>query len=151
MTQQEFADRIGISQAYLSNVEHGKVEVGAEILRRIAEETVQVGNPARRLGELCPQAPVSPPATPDTIVSLALLSRRGQRFALLDDERDQHLARCRPRTFCPMNLFSRDEVSLARFHRHSRRALLVLDNSALLYIGEEFTGMGVSRFSGARR
>src|SRR5208337_543203 len=94
---------------------------------------------------------VNPPATPDTIVSLALLSRRGQRFAFLDDKRDQHLARRRPRTFCPMNLFSRDEVGPARFHRHSRRALLVLDNSALLYIGEEFTGMGVSRFSGARR
>ena len=30
-TPQEFADRIGISQAYLSNVECGKVEVGAEI------------------------------------------------------------------------------------------------------------------------
>ena len=38
MTQREFADRIGISQAYLSNVEHGKVEVGAEILLRIARE-----------------------------------------------------------------------------------------------------------------
>jgi len=38
MTQQEFADRIGVSQAYLSNVEHGKVEVGAAILLRIAHE-----------------------------------------------------------------------------------------------------------------
>ena len=38
MTQQEFADRIGISQAYLSNVERGRVEVGAEILLRIARE-----------------------------------------------------------------------------------------------------------------
>jgi transcriptional regulator with XRE-family HTH domain len=38
MTQLEFADRIGISQAYLSNVERGKVEVGAEILLRIARE-----------------------------------------------------------------------------------------------------------------
>ncbi len=38
MTQEEFADRIGISQNYLSTVEHGKVEVGAEILLRIARE-----------------------------------------------------------------------------------------------------------------
>jgi transcriptional regulator with XRE-family HTH domain len=37
-TQQEFADRIGISQNYLSNVERGKAEVGAEILLRIAHE-----------------------------------------------------------------------------------------------------------------
>ena len=38
MTQEEFAHRIGISQNYLSTVEHGKVEVGAEILLRIACE-----------------------------------------------------------------------------------------------------------------
>ena len=38
MTQKEFAHRIGISQNYLSTVEHGKVEVGAEILLRIARE-----------------------------------------------------------------------------------------------------------------
>ena len=38
MTQEEFARRIGISQNYLSTVEHGKVEVGAEILLRIACE-----------------------------------------------------------------------------------------------------------------
>ena len=38
MTQEEFADRIGISQNYLSTVERGKVEVGAEILLRIALE-----------------------------------------------------------------------------------------------------------------
>jgi len=38
MNQQEFAARVGISQAYLSNVEHGKVEVGAEIVLRIARE-----------------------------------------------------------------------------------------------------------------
>ena len=38
MTQQEFADRIGISQTYLSDVEHGKFEVGAEIVIRIARE-----------------------------------------------------------------------------------------------------------------
>ncbi len=36
--QEEFAARVGISQAYLSNVEHGKVEVGAEILLKIARE-----------------------------------------------------------------------------------------------------------------
>ncbi len=36
--QGEFAAKVGISQAYLSNVEHGKVEVGAEILLRIARE-----------------------------------------------------------------------------------------------------------------
>ncbi len=38
MSQQEFARRIGISQNYLSVVERGKVEVGAEILLRIARE-----------------------------------------------------------------------------------------------------------------
>jgi transcriptional regulator with XRE-family HTH domain len=38
MTQEEFARRIGISQNYLSTVEHGKVEVGAGILLRIARE-----------------------------------------------------------------------------------------------------------------
>ena len=38
MTQQEFADRIRISQTYVSDMEHGKVEVGAEILLRIARE-----------------------------------------------------------------------------------------------------------------
>ena len=38
MTQQEFAHRIGISQNYLSIMEHGKVEVGAEILLRIGWE-----------------------------------------------------------------------------------------------------------------
>jgi transcriptional regulator with XRE-family HTH domain len=38
MTQEEFAARVGISQNYLSNVERGKVEVGAEILLRIARE-----------------------------------------------------------------------------------------------------------------
>ena len=38
MTQQEFADRIRISQTYVSDMEHGKVEVGAEILLRIAHE-----------------------------------------------------------------------------------------------------------------
>jgi len=38
MTQEEFARRTGISQNYLSTVEHGKVEVGAKILLRIARE-----------------------------------------------------------------------------------------------------------------
>jgi transcriptional regulator with XRE-family HTH domain len=38
MTQEEFARRTGISQNYLSTVEHGKVEVGAEILLRIARD-----------------------------------------------------------------------------------------------------------------
>jgi transcriptional regulator with XRE-family HTH domain len=38
MTQEEFAHRIGISQNYLSTLEHGKVEVGAQILLRIARE-----------------------------------------------------------------------------------------------------------------
>jgi transcriptional regulator with XRE-family HTH domain len=35
MTQEEFAERIGISQNYLSMMERGKVEIGAEILLRI--------------------------------------------------------------------------------------------------------------------
>lgn len=38
MTQQQFARRIGVSQNYLSTMEHGKVEIGAEILLRIAVE-----------------------------------------------------------------------------------------------------------------
>ena len=38
MTQQEFADRICISQSYVSDMERGKVEVGAEILLRVARE-----------------------------------------------------------------------------------------------------------------
>jgi transcriptional regulator with XRE-family HTH domain len=38
MTQEEFADRIGISQNYLSTMERGKVEIGAEILLRIGQE-----------------------------------------------------------------------------------------------------------------
>jgi transcriptional regulator with XRE-family HTH domain len=38
MTQAEFAERIGISQNYLSMMEHGKVEIGAEILLRISRE-----------------------------------------------------------------------------------------------------------------
>jgi len=38
MTQKEFADRIGISQTYVSDMEHGEVEIGGEILLRIAIE-----------------------------------------------------------------------------------------------------------------
>ena len=38
MTQQEFAAQVGISQNYVSDMERGKVEVGAEILLRIARE-----------------------------------------------------------------------------------------------------------------
>jgi transcriptional regulator with XRE-family HTH domain len=38
MTQEEFAERIDISQNYLSTMERGKVEIGAEILLRISRE-----------------------------------------------------------------------------------------------------------------
>jgi transcriptional regulator with XRE-family HTH domain len=38
LTQVEFANRIGISQNYLSAMERGKVQVGAEILLRIGRE-----------------------------------------------------------------------------------------------------------------
>ena len=38
MTQEEFARRIGVSQNYLSTMEHGKVKIGAEILLRISRE-----------------------------------------------------------------------------------------------------------------
>lgn len=38
MTQAEFAERVDISQNYLSMLERGKVEVGAEILLRISRE-----------------------------------------------------------------------------------------------------------------
>jgi transcriptional regulator with XRE-family HTH domain len=38
ITQDEFAQRIGISQSYLSTVEHGRVEAGAEILLAISRE-----------------------------------------------------------------------------------------------------------------
>ena len=37
-TQEEFARRIGVSQNYLSTMEHGKVEIGAVILLRISQE-----------------------------------------------------------------------------------------------------------------
>ncbi len=38
LNQEQFAKLIGISQTHLSKVEHGRVEVGAEILLRIARE-----------------------------------------------------------------------------------------------------------------
>jgi transcriptional regulator with XRE-family HTH domain len=38
MTREEFVGCIGISQNYLSTMEHGKVEIGAEILLRISRE-----------------------------------------------------------------------------------------------------------------
>jgi len=38
MTQEEFARRIGVSQSYLSTMEHGQVEIGAEILLTISRE-----------------------------------------------------------------------------------------------------------------
>lgn len=38
MTQDEFARKIGVSQSYLSTVEHGRVEVGAEVLLAISRQ-----------------------------------------------------------------------------------------------------------------
>jgi transcriptional regulator with XRE-family HTH domain len=38
ITQAEFASRIGVSQSYLSAVEHGRNEVGAEVLLAISRE-----------------------------------------------------------------------------------------------------------------
>jgi transcriptional regulator with XRE-family HTH domain len=38
MTQAELAHRIGVSQGYLSTVEHGQKEIGAEILLTISRE-----------------------------------------------------------------------------------------------------------------
>ena len=38
MTQEEFARRIGISQNYLSTLEHGKVQIGSEILLKMSRE-----------------------------------------------------------------------------------------------------------------
>ena len=38
MTQMEFARQIGVSQSYLSAMERGRVEIGAEILLRISLE-----------------------------------------------------------------------------------------------------------------
>jgi transcriptional regulator with XRE-family HTH domain len=38
MTQDDFARRIGVSQGYLSFIERGEKEIGAEILLRISRE-----------------------------------------------------------------------------------------------------------------
>ena len=38
LTQAEFARRIGVSQGHLSYMEHGRKEVGADILLRISRE-----------------------------------------------------------------------------------------------------------------
>ncbi|MHB8485809.1 MAG: helix-turn-helix domain-containing protein [Candidatus Acidiferrales bacterium] len=38
MTQQEFAGQIGVSQGYLSSIERGDKEIGAEILLRISQK-----------------------------------------------------------------------------------------------------------------
>jgi transcriptional regulator with XRE-family HTH domain len=38
ITQAVFASRIGVSQSYLSAVEHGRNEVGAEVLLAISRE-----------------------------------------------------------------------------------------------------------------
>jgi len=38
MTQREFAKRIGVSQSYLSAIEHGRNEAGAEVLLAISRE-----------------------------------------------------------------------------------------------------------------
>jgi transcriptional regulator with XRE-family HTH domain len=37
-TQADFAERIGVSQAYLSLIEHGQREIGAAVLLRISHE-----------------------------------------------------------------------------------------------------------------
>ncbi len=38
LTQKEFANQVGISQNYLSAMEHGNVEIGAVILLRISRK-----------------------------------------------------------------------------------------------------------------
>jgi len=38
MTQADLANRIGVSQGYLSTIEHGQAEVGAEVLLAISRE-----------------------------------------------------------------------------------------------------------------
>jgi len=38
MNQREFARRIGVSQGYLSHIERGEKEIGADILLRICRE-----------------------------------------------------------------------------------------------------------------
>jgi transcriptional regulator with XRE-family HTH domain len=37
MTQEEFAERIGVSQGHLSYMERGEKEIGAEILLKISQ------------------------------------------------------------------------------------------------------------------
>ena len=39
LTQEEFARRIGVSQNYLSMMERGRVQIGAEILLTIGQQT----------------------------------------------------------------------------------------------------------------
>jgi plasmid maintenance system antidote protein VapI len=41
MTRVEFAERIGIGQNYLSTMDPGQMEIGAEILLRISREFVK--------------------------------------------------------------------------------------------------------------
>ena len=38
MTQADLANRIGVSQGYLSTIEHGQGEIGAEVLLAISRE-----------------------------------------------------------------------------------------------------------------
>ena len=38
ITQADFASRIGVSQSYLSAVEHGRNEIGAEVLLAISQK-----------------------------------------------------------------------------------------------------------------
>jgi transcriptional regulator with XRE-family HTH domain len=38
LTQSDFAKRIGVSQGYLSMIEHGKGEMGAEVLLALSHE-----------------------------------------------------------------------------------------------------------------
>ena len=38
VTQSDFAQRVRVSQNYLSTMEHGRVEIGASILLRISRE-----------------------------------------------------------------------------------------------------------------
>ena len=38
MSQADFAQRIGVTQAYLSMIEHGKREIGGTILLKISRE-----------------------------------------------------------------------------------------------------------------
>jgi len=39
LTQSDFASRIGVSQSYLSAVEHGRNEIGAEVLLAISRDS----------------------------------------------------------------------------------------------------------------